>query len=533
MNINELSDPRSCTQVIGCLMKNPSLLETYTLDKDDFSFEPFYEIIFSAIHNLYQRGVNIIDVFAVDSLLSGFDKQYKIFTINKGTQYIQDAIDMAHLEDFDYYYERLKKFTYLRFLEVHGVDSRILYDYTCVEPSKQEEQAQKLDDMTVKEMIEFVDSYIIGESKLKFESSVVENSQLAGKGMEILKESFKEAPDFGMPLQSPFLTTVARGARLKKLYIRSSSSGSGKSRTALADLCGFSVPWFYDTNENKWIYTGNSEPSVFISTELEISEIQTMIQAFVSGVNEAHIIDGRYEKGEEERVDQAIQYIKAAQLYIDFVPDFSLADIENRIKRWHREKSVSYFVFDYIHMSASLIAEVASASRGMRVREDQVLFLFMDKLKNLANQLNVFILTMSQLNGTYKDSSIKDETMLRGAKSLIDRVDLAEISLPPTIADLEGVKSILSKGFYKTPNLVRHIIKCRRSKWSHLRIWQYADLGTCRTEDLFVTNNENVLIPFEATKIENIDKLIEQHSITMEEVTPDSPEADTIASMVF
>ena len=164
----------------------------------------------------------------------------------------------------------------------------------------------------------------------------------------------------------------------------------------------------------------------------------------------------------------------------------------------------------------------------MKVREDQVLFLFSDKLKNIANQLDVFILTMSQLNGTYKDSPVKDETMLRGAKSLIDRVDLAEIALPPTPSDLEGIKPILSKGFYKTPNLVRHIIKCRRSRWSHLRIWQYADLGTCRTEDLFVTNNENVLIPMEATKIENIDKLIDEHSVALEEVP-----SEEVAKYVF
>jgi replicative DNA helicase len=382
--------------------------------------------------------------------------------------------------------------------------------------------------MSLKEIIDYVDSYIVGELKLKFESSIDDSSQLAGKGMEELKQSFKESPEFGLPMQSPFLTTVARGARLKKLYIRSSSSGSGKSRTAIADLCGFSIPWFYDTCDSKWIYTGNSEPSVFISTELEIPEVQTMIQAFVSGVNEAHILDGKYQKGEEERVDKAIEYIKSSPLYIDFIPDFNIETIENKIKKWRREKGARYFVFDYIHMSASLIAEVASASRGMKVREDQVLFLFSDKLKNIANQLDVFILTMSQLNGTYKDSPVKDETMLRGAKSLIDRVDLAEIALPPTPSDLEGIKPILSKGFYKTPNLVRHIIKCRRSRWSHLRIWQYADLGTCRTEDLFVTNNENVLIPMEATKIENIDKLIDEHSVALEEVP-----SEEVAKYVF
>ena len=42
-------------------------------------------------------------------------------------------------------------------------------------------------------------------------------------------------------------------------------------------------------------------------------------------------------------------------------------------------------------MSAKLIAEVASMSKGMKLREDQTLFLFMDTLKNLAmNWISLF-----------------------------------------------------------------------------------------------------------------------------------------------
>ena len=72
---------------------------------------------------------------------------------------------------------------------------------------------------------------------------------------------------------------------------------------------------------------------------------------------------------------------------------------------------------------------------------------------------------MTQLNGTYKDSQIKDETMLRGAKSLADRIDLGEISLRPTSAELECVKKLMHNMYgVPIPNLVRHIYKVRRGK---------------------------------------------------------------------
>lgn len=256
--------------------------------------------------------------------------------------------------------------------------------------------------------------------------------------------------------------------------------------------------------------------------------------AYVSGVNEEHIIDGTYEKGEEERVDQAIEYINSSPLYIEVINDFCIQDIVNIIKKYKREKGCYYFCFDYVHMSAKLIGEVASMGKGMKLREDQILFVFIDTLKNLCNQLGVFILTMSQLNGTYKDSPIKDETMLRGAKNMADRLDGAEISLPPSPLELEKVKKLMKNMInVPVPNLVRHVYKVRRGKLTRIRVWQKADLGTCRTTDLFVTTNDYVLIPVTATEIENIDKTIEENSISAESIIVTDEEQHEAVQAMF
>lgn len=529
-----LFDKRSVFVVLGCLMKNPSLTEEYSLDNEDFEVEPFYEIIFSCICNLYRQGVNVIDVIAIDSMLSQYDKQYEIFKENDGLKYCSDAIDMAEDANFIYYYERIKKFSYLRFLEKQGLNTGFLYDTTITDPSTQEEEIQKFDSMTLEDMINTVDTFLVVESKIKFGSSAINKGQLAGKGMDELKEKLKGEPEFGLPLQSEFLTTIVRGARLKKLYVRSANSGGGKSRTSMADVCGFSIPWKYDIKVNKWVHTGFEEPSVFISTELDYDELQTLIMAYVSGVSEDKILDGNYIGNEEERVNQAIECINSSPLYIEVIPDFSIQDIENLIKKYKREKGCRYFVFDYVHTSAKLIGEISGMAHGMKgMREDQILFLFIDKLKNLCNTLDIFMLTMTQLNGTYKDSPIKDETLLRGSKAIADRIDLGEITLPPTKTELDGIKDVLSKRINcPQPNLVHHIYKVRRGKLTRIRIWQHADLGNCRTEDLFVTNNDNVLISVDATKVEHIQKAIDENSIDKDEIK-DEPEKDEETKSFF
>lgn len=525
--MSKLIDQRTIAQCLAGILSDPTILDEYSFEKEDFA-EPFYMLIYSAAVNLYNLGASVLDNFSIDSFLASYPEQYKLFNDNNGLEYITNILDLYQKDNFSYFYIRLKKFSCLRYWESQGKDIQDIFDIN------NEQSVLTWDAMSVDEMIDQMDDIMINEAKMRFSSNTSHCGQSAGKGLKRLKESFKEEPDYGLPLQSQILSTISRGCRLKKLYLRSSNSGGGKTRTGLADMVNIAVPYFYDTKENKWIYTGFSEPALIISTELEFEELQTIIAAYVSGVNESHIRDGFYAPGEEERVDQAITYIESSPLYLEFIPDFGIKDIEQIIKKYKREKSTHYFFFDYIHMSNKLIIEVASVSKGMKLREDQILFLFADTLKNLCNKLGVFILSSTQLNGTYKDTAEKDETMLRGAKSLADRIDLGEISLQPTNAEMKILDPICKKMIAcPTPNLIRHIYKLRGNKWSKIKIVQYADLGTGRTTDLFVLDKNNQIIDIPIINLQSANKesfkeqfkqvesIIEENSVDIHDMPED------------
>lgn len=856
-----LVDVRTIAQCLGAIITDPTILDEYSFDKEDFA-EPFYMLIFSAVYNLYNSGVNVIDNFSIDSYLSNFKEQYKLFNDNNGLDYISDIVDLYQKDNFAYFYSRLKKFSCLRYWEKKGYDTRNVYDSTITDPSQQEKEIYKLDNMSVDDMIDIVEGNLVDEAKMKYSTNTSHIGQLAGKNLMQLKDSFKEAPDYGLPLQSPVMSTIARGCRLKKLYLRSSNSGGGKAipndviiptpigyrrvgdikvgdylfdkqgkptkvlavypqpikkrvykiifsdgreaeccedhlwtciniknknqteiystkeivsilkegktklaipinqpveyntkqysippyimglflgdasfrydnsqralsysseddflpqiisetmglsykknsehnysyifkhtnynsnnkrknvwveevlkdypdlyntysyekyipkdyllgdieqryellrglldtdgsvdekgriifsttspklkdgiielchslglissfsidkrnkykngeaykisisthlnkkhllfklpkhlnkiktlqqqkqhssrlmkndkifikdvqktsiykdmtcftvdneeslflmndyivthntRTGIADMANISVPYKYNLQTKQWDYTGFSEPTLMISTELEIPEVQTILIAYVSGVNEGSIRDGTYKAGEEERVDQAIKYIESSPFYIEFIPDFGINDIEQLIRKYRREQSVYHFFFDYIHMSNKLIMEIATMSKGMKLREDQILFLFIDTLKNICNKLGIFILSSTQLNGTYKDSTEKDETMLRGAKNMADRIDLGEISLAPSPMEQKMLNQII-KNKINCPeiNLIRHVYKLRGNKWSKIKICQHVDLGTGRTQDVFVLNKDNVLIDIPIVDLQSV-----------------------------
>ena len=64
-----------------------------------------------------------------------------------------------------------------------------------------------------------------------------------------------------------------------------------------------------------------------------------------------------------------------------------------------------------------ILEEITRRSGGVRLREDNILFMFSVRLKDLCNQYGIFILSATQLNGDFRDAEVPDQNLLRGAKS--------------------------------------------------------------------------------------------------------------------
>lgn len=97
----------------------------------------------------------------------------------------------------------------------------------------------------------------------------------------------------------------------------------------------------------------------------------------------------------------------------------------------------------------------------------------------------------TQLNAKGDDNSeIRNESALRGARSIADKVDNGMIIARPTKEELE----IIKQEGWETPNRVIDVYKTRSSPWNQIRIWSYFDGGTCRNKDLFVTNSRMEIV---------------------------------------
>ena len=337
-------DITSVMQVIGCVFENPQLLDftdKYWIWEEDF-VDPFHKTVFGAIYKIHELGASKVSLESIADFLSTRPKSEALYKKNKGEEWLLKLSDSCMPSTFDYYYSRLKKMSLLRAYDNCGVDVTDIYDPdNILDTKKRELQEETLDNSTLFELADKVEAKV-QNIRMTYVDDAFGEARQAGEGILGLIQKFKENPEVGVPLYGPLINTVTRGARLKKFYLRSAATGIGKTRSMIADACYIACSHLYDEVFG-WIKTPSPpEPTLFITTEQELEEIQTMMLAFLANVNEEHILNGEYEGDEETRVLEAARILEASPLYVEELPDFSLKDVEDKIKKNIRDHDVKY-----------------------------------------------------------------------------------------------------------------------------------------------------------------------------------------------
>lgn len=490
MKSNKYAEIPNLVQVIGCIFKNPKLLERddkYKFNEQDF-YDEFHQLVFGCMYNLWQLGAKEITLPAIEDYLTQRPKALVIYKANKGPEFILKAAEMANVNTFDYYYNRMKKMSLLRAYEEMGMDLTWLYNPDEVMDMKRK-QAQEdwLDNATLADIYNKINDKI-DSIKLQYVENVTDGGCQIGEGIDELIDSFAETPAVGYPLYDIYTSTTARGARLGKFYLRSAATNVGKTRAMVGDACFIGCSQMWSLKENKWVTTGACQSVLFIATEQTLDEIQISAVACISGVEEDHIVMHEYYTGEWERIVKAKQLLKQSKIQFICMPDFSMDDVENMIKKHIRENQVKYICFDYIHSSAKILTEIGGKSGVKNLREDNILFLLASKLKDIAVQYGVFILSSTQLNADYQTSETPDQNLLRGSKAIADRIDWGGIMLETTKEDREKVEAFCKKNNLPIPNVKMSIYKNRANKWKGIYLWMSTQTGICRFETLFVTD---------------------------------------------
>ena len=507
-----LSDKMANRQVIGGLMLNTLLfLEYPELAPSDFD-NNLIRVCFIAIKNLYNEGANKLTVVEVDQEIEKWQSNSTaIYKRDGGLEFLKGAYEIAEISNFELYYNRLKKMALLRRLvkEKYDVSEYFIEDKDISDPLKAIEIQERYDAATIEDILNSVEG----------KYNLIRNDFLNGgkkkgdpaDGINELIEELQTTPNIGPSLEGKIFSSVCRGARPGCFYLKSSSSGSGKTRTSVFDACRIAYPIRWSHEKQTFIeeVDANGEfrqprKVLFIVTEMDKEELQTIMLAYLSGVNEEHILTGNYDWGELSRVKYAAKIIEKYSGYfiVEEISDPNLVNVEATIKRYATVENVKFVLFDYIHSTASMVNQFSKNN----LNEATILMMMANQLKQLAKDYGLFIFSATQvnMNAMMDDGEFKNETTIRSSKATADKADIGFVmtrvnpkvwqSMMPIFR--MGVRDGLIDSRYiedenMRPTHILDIYKMRRGRDKNVRIWTRLNLGNGYREDLFMTTADN------------------------------------------
>lgn len=486
--------------MLGCLLNNPtlSIRPNMPLTKNDFAPQEFHKILFVCINHLAKMGVTNISEIEIDNFISKYEAQKEILEDSNYFEFISTVKELAILDNFNYYYDTIRKFTLLRELKAKGYDIKKYYD-----EAEEEESNKRLENITIQDILNNLD-HEANVFRNKYDINFVKNEMIAGEDTESLIEEFEQLPAFGSFLSSPYLTQLYMGLCRGHLTMNSSPAGTGKTRMMIADLCNISCASLWDENTNNFIDNLNyNGAGLFIHTELASrTEINPMFLACVSGVDEKHIKLGILTPEEKKRVIKAGEILKQSNMIIVDMPDFTSANIKRKIEDCVKNYGTTTIGFDYLQLQSAISAEYKS-STSIPAREDLVLRALATDLKAYAEEFNVAIMTASQLNGSEKQMEFPDESCLSSSKAIKQKLDSACISLnaKDRAKECKMVEPYLKrKGFDRDkdpmPNIISYVYKARFGEYADqkLKVFRYFNRATLRNKDFIVVDQYNQLV---------------------------------------
>lgn len=486
-------DHNSARLALGCMMIQPSLClsDKYPVDRSDFEPMPFHMRLYQAINALARKGCGTVTAMDCYNLCKNNAEVKNLFDSNDLTGFIDAVKQLAVLDNYALYWQGIRKASLLTAYQKAGMDI-----------SRFEHEPEKYN---IQEILDYYDGLAINIRKQFYQDKTMREIR-AGDGFEGIKERFKQEPMFGASWFSRYLNTAARGWQRSQLTMFGAVSGSGKTGVALYNAALIGCPELWDDEAGCYMPNPCYQHKGILFLQYELNdqeELTPKLVGSISGVPTFHILNGRYEEGEEERVDRAIQILHDSNIYIVTMPSFTNDRLKACIKEYVTLKDVAYVIFDYVSQQSAVSSDIAKKN-GVATRSDQVLSDIVSNLKDAAMENNVAILTFCQTNAAVNTQEVLDAGCLAGSRAMQDKLDVGGIIMPLRRQEKEVADMMCENGNYhgEKPNRCIHLFKVRfGNQIQHLKIWGKLDLNTGRWTDCWCTNSDNQPYEMQRTKL--------------------------------
>jgi len=359
--------------VLGALMLEQEPLNT-VIDvlKPEMFYKEAHQEIYRAIYNLFNKS-EPVDILTVTSEL----KLNGNLELVGGAYYIARLTNRVASSANTEYHARIILQKYIQ-RELIAVSSDIIKD--------------AFEDTTdVFELLDKAEKNLFSVSENNFRRAYDSMQSLVKNAIdEIQKAKDHKGSIRGVPSGFTALDRITAGWQKSDLIVLAARPGMGKTAFVLSMARNIAVDF--------------KKPVAFFSLEMSSIQLVTRLISSESQLPADKLKKGNLENFEWEQLNAKIGGLVEAPLYIDDTPALSIFELRAKCRRLAAQHDIELIVIDYIQL-------MSSGGDGKGNREQEISTISRS-LKSLAKELDVPIITLSQLNRSVETRSGSKRPML-------------------------------------------------------------------------------------------------------------------------
>ena len=362
--------------VLGCMLTNVNSLNigADTLEERDFYFLE-HRIIFKALKESYKKG-KPADIHLIGEELKRQKKLEEIGGIEYLTSLAQYAGTAAFVEE---YISLIKEKAVLREMiqAAQDVEKTALEEPQDVYNALDDAQAKFF---LISQSVNKDPGVLLQDllSGMKASSQVPYLKELQQKQEEFQQKGPDEPKITGIPTDFLDLDKTIDGLNNSNLMILASRPAMGKTALSL------------NIAEN--VCFKHQVPVGIFSLEMSSEQLLHRIICSQSEVESEKIKTGALNGTEYQRVVEAVNLMMKQSMIIDDQPGLKITDLRARARRMKETRDIGLLIIDYLQLVSGSGSVRASENRQNEISEISRM------LKNLARELNIPILCLSQLS---------------------------------------------------------------------------------------------------------------------------------------
>ena len=353
--------------VLGAVLIDPAavnLVAEFLRAEDFYRIE--HQLVYAAMLELFEAR-QPVDLVTLKNQLTEAGNLKKV----GGATYLSDLINAVPTSAYIEHYGRIVKDQNVKRKLIH-MSSRLV---------------EKAFDNTgeIKSLLDQAETEIFAISQAQMRRDFIQLKEVLSDSFERIEEFMKNGSKLrGVPTGFTDLDTKLAGMQDSNLVILAARPGVGKTTLAL--------------NMALHIATKEKKPVGFFSLEMSKEELVDRLLVGQADIDAWKLKTGKLSQEDVKKLTQAMGELADAPIYIDDTPGMSVMEMRTKARKLKIETDLKLVIVDYL--------QLAHSGKKFDSRVNEVSYISQG-LKNLARELRIPVLSLSQLSRAIEQRSTK------------------------------------------------------------------------------------------------------------------------------